>query len=62
MDSFVNRFERFIPSSFSKGKAKLEMLEEGLEKDDPSCQLNLMLENKRRIELERIRRSIEDST
>ena len=38
------------------------MLEEDLSKDDPICQLNLMLENKRKVELERIKKSIENST
>jgi hypothetical protein len=35
------------------------MLEEGLENEDSSYQLNLMFENKRKLELQRIKKSIE---
>lgn len=40
----------------------MESLEEDLERDDPSYQLHLMMENKKLLDKERIRRSIEDST
>lgn len=35
MDSFINKFERFIPSSFTT-KGKMEALEEELKRDDPT--------------------------
>ena len=51
-----------MPSSVvMKARSRLDMLEEGLAQDDPQSQLNLLFENKRRVE-ERIKRSIEDST
>lgn len=57
----MQRFKKFIPSNITlkNNKAKYELLEEGLENDDSSYQLNLMFENKHKLQLQRIKMSIE---
>lgn len=57
----MQRYKKFIPSNIilKNNKAKYELLEEGLENDDSSYQLNLMFENKHKLQLQRIKMSIE---
>ena len=67
---FIHKYERYIPNTISyRFKPKddnnqdlLNMLQEGLEKDDPHLQLNMMLENKRLLELQKLKSMIESST
>jgi hypothetical protein len=57
------KYERFIPASLvHRGRGRLDVLQEGLNHDDGQFQLNIMLENKRRIELEKLKLRIEEST
>lgn len=50
-----------MPGPF-RGKGRLDALQEGLDHDDGQLQLNVMLENKRRLELEKLKQRIEEST
>ena len=56
MDSFINKFNQFIPASLSSKKqqkknnmSRFDMIEESLNNEDPVSPLNIMLENKKKI-------------
>ena len=69
MDNFINKFNQFIPASLSSKKqlkkkdmSRFDMIEESINNEDPISPLNIMLENKKKIELEKIKKGVQDST